>query len=362
MNDREKQIILIIEDNITNLKVAIENLKTHGLEVVIARTGEAGLERARFAHPDLILLDVGLPGIDGFEVCRLLKADKNTADIPVIFMTALADMQDKLKGFAAGGVDYITKPIQVEEVRARVNTHLTIRALQKELEEKVAELDAFARTVAHDLKNPLARIVTGLELALEIGETSFDEDMKSLLKIAWSSGHELSRLIDELLLLARLRQGQVETGPVDMAEIVERVNGRLSHMIMEYRAELILPDKWQLAQGHAPWVAEVWANYLSNGLKYGGRPPRLELGSNQQTDGTVRFWVRDNGPGLTPEQQSQLFTEFTRLHQTRAEGHGLGLAIVRRIVEKLGGTAGVESQVGQGSTFYFTLQAGISGW
>lgn len=357
MNTQTKQIILIIEDNITNLKVAIENLKLYGLEVIIARSGEAGLERAKFVRPDLILLDVGLPGIDGFEVCRLLKADKTTQDIPVIFMTALADVQDKLRGFAVGGVDYITKPIQVEEVQARVNTHLTIRALQKSLEEKVAELDAFARTVAHDLKNPLARMVTSLDLALEMGESSLDQDVKEMVQVCFRSSHEMVKLVDELLLLARASQGQVETEPLEMGEIVGRVNGRLSAMIAEYQGVVTLPDKWLPAQGYAPWVGEVWTNYLSNGLKYGGQPPHLVLGNTAQADGMVRFWVRDNGPGLTPDQQAQLFTEFTRLHHARAEGHGLGLAIVRRITEKLGGAAGVESQPGQGSEFYFTLPA-----
>jgi two-component system, sensor histidine kinase and response regulator len=104
-------------------------------------------------------------------------------------------------------------------------------------------------------------------------------------------------------------------------------------------------------------VAEVWANYLSNAIKYGGDPPRAELGADLPADGRVRFWVRDNGPGLSPEDQARLFAPFERLHQVRAQGHGLGLSIVRRIVEKLGGEVGVESAVGQGSTFWFTLPA-----
>jgi two-component system sensor histidine kinase/response regulator len=114
-------------------------------------------------------------------------------------------------------------------------------------------------------------------------------------------------------------------------------------------------SKWPVALGYAPWVEEVWINYLSNAFRYGGRPPRLELGAEAQPDGRVRFWVRDNGAGLTPEDQARLFTPFTRLDQVQVKGHGLGLSIVRRIVEKLGGQVGVESQIGQGSTFSFTL-------
>ena len=118
-----------------------------------------------------------------------------------------------------------------------------------------------------------------------------------------------------------------------------------------------MPDDWPVAVGYASWVEEVWANYISNGLKYGGQPPRLKLGATEQADGMVRFWVQDNGPGLEPDAQAKLFVPFTQLDQIRVAGHGLGLSIVRRIVEKLGGQVGVESKgiPGQGCLFFFTL-------
>ena len=141
-----------------------------------------------------------------------------------------------------------------------------------------------------------------------------------------------------------------------MPKVVEQAQQRLLPMIEEYQGKIILPDHtWPGVKGYAPWIEEVWTNYLSNGLKYGGQPPHLELGATPQPDDTIRFWVRDNGAGLTPEAQATLFTEFTRLDEVRSEGHGLGLSIVRRIMEKLGGQVGVESEVGQGSEFYFTL-------
>jgi two-component system sensor histidine kinase/response regulator len=163
-------------------------------------------------------------------------------------------------------------------------------------------------------------------------------------------------------------------GPLDMASIVAEAQQRLAHMIEGHQAEIVLSDTWPAATGYGPWVEEVWVNYLSNAIKYGGRPPRVELGfvvsacpdrsprappngATAQPDGMVCFWVRDNGPGLTSEEQARLFTPFTRLDQVRAKGHGLGLSIVRRIVEKLGGQVGVESEVGRGSVFTFTLPA-----
>jgi two-component system sensor histidine kinase/response regulator len=148
---------------------------------------------------------------------------------------------------------------------------------------------------------------------------------------------------------------EAEMRPLDMASTVDEAQRRLTYMIEEHQAEIILPKSWPVALGYGPWVEEVWANYLSNAIQYGGRPPRVELGATVQADSQVCFWVRDNGPGLTPEEQARLFTPFTRLDQVRVKGHGLGLSIVQRIVEKLDGQVGVESQVGQGSVFTFTL-------
>ena len=190
----------------------------------------------------------------------------------------------------------------------------------------------------------------------------------------------MSSIVDELLLLAEVRMvEEVETKPLDMANIVVRARERLTHIIEKHQAEIILPAVWTAALGHAPWVEEVWVNYLSNAIKYGGQPPRVELGFDEPVnrrisadslphrpaDGStelaevsmVRFWVRDNGPGIPAEDQARLFAPFTQLDGVHAEGHGLGLSIVRRIVEKLGGQVGVESQVGRGSAFTFTLLA-----
>jgi signal transduction histidine kinase len=162
-------------------------------------------------------------------------------------------------------------------------------------------------------------------------------------------------IIEELLLLAQVRTKEVKTRPLPMGRIVAEAQQHLAYMIEEHQAEIILPDTWPVALGYGSWVEEVWVNYLSNGLKYGGQPPRLELGATQNGNGTIRFWIRDNGPGLTQQEQAQLFKPFTRLSQVRATGHGLGLSIVQRIVEKLGGQVAVESEVGRGSVFSFTL-------
>jgi len=227
---------------------------------------------------------------------------------------------------------------------------------EQEQEKLIQELVAFAHTVAHDLRDPIGLIIGFAELEQRHGVASHDELRQSFQVIA-RVGRKMNNIIDELLLLAGVCQTEVEIKPLDMAGIVAEAQHRLVDMIHEYQATIILPDTWPEAWGYAPWVEEVWMNYLSNALKYGGRPPCIELGATVQADRMVRFWVRDNGPGLTPEEQNRVFTPFTRLGQARTTGHGLGLSIVRRIVEKLGGQVGVESDAAlrPGSVFYFAL-------
>jgi signal transduction histidine kinase len=252
----------------------------------------------------------------------------------------------------------LLEPIAAEAAIAITNAELVeaLRQHTTELQTRNEELDAFAHTAAHDLKGPLGYMV-GFAQVLEQDYAAMpDEELRRYLHKIATGGRRMSNIIDSLLLLSSVRKAEeVELSALDMASIVKDALQRLDYMIEEHQAEVILPDVWPTALGYGPWVEEVWVNYLSNALKYGGQPPRVEFDATPQTDGIIRFWVRDNGPGLTPEEQARLFTPFTRLDQVRAKGHGLGLSIVRRIVEKLDGQVGIESQVGQGSTFSFTL-------
>ncbi len=366
----EKNAILIVGD-IANIGVLFDYLRGFGFRVLAVDDGESALQITEHARPDIILLDVMLPGIDGFETCRRLKERETTQNIPVIFITALANTIDKVRAFALGAVDYVTKPIQSEEVLARVRTHLTIQNLQRRLEEKnarlqkeitererlIEELDAFAHTVAHDLKNPLGVSINYARFLSKYCTEMGVEELQKYSQRIVRSGQKMNDIIEALLLLASVRKEEVDLKPLNMAHIVTEAQSRLAYMIRQYQAEIILPAGWPTALGYGPWVEEVWVNYLSNGIKYGGQPPRLELGATSQADGMLQFWVRDNGDGLMPGDQARVFVPFTRLDQDRADGHGLGLSIVQRIVEKLGGAVGVKSDgvPGQGSVFSFTL-------
>lgn len=362
MTNTNKGTLLIVDDVPTNLKVLFTYLRSMGFNVCVAENGEDALEQIPYAKPDLILLDVMMPGIDGFETCRRLKVNEETRDIPVIFMTALSETVDKVTGFEIGAVDYITKPIQQEEVLARVTTHMTLRKQQQtlekqkqELQQQNSELEAFAHTVAHDLKNPLNSIMGVSNILASHFSQKNDPESLEYLQYLEESSENMANIIDALLLLASARSQEVQMNALNMSEIVTGVQQRLDRMIKEYQGEVITPTIWPTAQGYAPWIEEVWINYVNNALKYGGTPPRIELGSTPYGLNYIRFWVRDNGKGLTEEEQSHLFVPFTRINQARIEGHGLGLSIVQRIVEKCGGQVGVKSQVGYGSEFYFTL-------
>ena len=223
-------------------------------------------------------------------------------------------------------------------------------------EELIEELDAFAQTVAHDQKGPLATIIGYAQILQEANLPA--PECQELEDGIIRNAVTINTIIGALLLLAGVRQAEAAREPLDMSRIVASVQSRLADMRETYGATIVFPSTWPVAVGYVPWVEEVWVNYLSNAIKYGGDPPRVELGATAGMDGMPRFWIRDNGRGLTPEQQAQLFMPFTRLGHSK-DGHGLGLSIVQRIVTKLGGQVGVESSgvPGEGSIFSFTLPA-----
>lgn len=231
------------------------------------------------------------------------------------------------------------------------------RQAQTEQAQLIAELDAFAHTVAHDLKNPLSIVAAHVQLLKEDWSTS--EERQNAVQAIARGARKMDIIISELLLLAQMRNKDVVLKPLDMARIVNHALQRLDLLIIEHQATIIVPDEWPTALGHAPWVEEVWENYLSNAIRYGGKPPRVEMGATIQADEMLCFWVQDNGVGLTQPEQADLFVPFTQHGRGGRSGHGLGLSIVQRIVEKLGGRVGVKSEgvSGKGSLFWFTLPA-----
>ena len=268
----------------------------------------------------------------------------------------------RLASGAIRDVEVFSSPLDVgdKELLYSIITDITERKqIEAEREQLIAELDSFGHTVAHDLKNPLSIVMAYARLLEEDYDILIPEQRGRYLREISNGGNKMMSIIDELLLLAQMRQSEVVVEPLDMLIVVADVCTHMEPMLTEYEAELLIGDNWPPAMGYAPWVEEVWVNYMSNALKYGGSPPRVELGAMRLESGCVRFWVRDNGAGLSPEKQAQLFKPFNRLERLNTTGYGLGLSIAQRIVEKLGGEVGVESMPGEGCRFYFDLPVAL---
>ncbi|MBI5567210.1 MAG: GAF domain-containing protein [Chloroflexi bacterium] len=245
------------------------------------------------------------------------------------------------------------------ELAERQQAEASLREANAELHIRNEELDAFAHTVAHDLKGSIGLMVGFADMLLEsYPDLSSEAIQGALLKIT-GSGIKAANIVESLLLLSGIRRQEVQPERIEMSRVIDEAVQRLAEAIKTSGAVISQPDRadWPIVRGYAPWVEEIWVNYLSNAIKYGGQAPCIELGATRQPDGFIRFTVRDYGAGLTLEQQQRLFAPFERLGQAHIKGQGLGLSIVRRIADKLGGQVGVDSQPGQGSTFYFTLPA-----
>ncbi len=307
-------------------------------------------------------------GIRGYVVIPLLAEGRLIGSLHLQTLTPRAFTQEHLVtaqevaaslGVAIYQAQLYDRAQQEIAERKQAQAHLQMYA--KELEARNSELDTFAHMVAHDLKNPLNAVLGYSEMLLEDAGASCNAMQREMLQEVVRSAERMLSIIDELLVLSSLHHiEKVGQSELDMALIVAEVQGRLRYMIETSGAVIIVPDQWPKAMGYSAWVEEVWANYISNAIKYGGQPPRVELGATDLKNGWLRFWVKDNGPGVTEEEKARLFVPFTRMDQIRARGHGLGLSIVRQIVERMGGEVGVESTPGQGATFYFTLRAAAS--
>lgn len=328
-----------------NLKVLTKLLTRAGHRVRPALDGRMALEAALSLLPDLVLLDVNMPGMSGYDVCTAFKNERRLCDVPIVFVSAAGETLDKVRAFEVGAVDYVTKPFDAEEVLARVQTHLALAYSRK-------EQTAFGRMVAHDISNPLTQIILQIEVGLMVGELAVEE--MSNIK---DSAQRIQSIVSSMLTLSKLHQERVESGMLDMGALVQRSCHILRKALADSSASISVPKELPRARGYGPWVEQVWTNYITNAVKYGGRPPRILIEWMPSANNMIRYMVTDNGRGLEPEEQAVVFNEFTRLNHIDTDGHGLGLAIVERVVTRMQGVVGLESTPGGGSTFYFCLPA-----
>jgi PAS domain S-box-containing protein len=315
----------------------------------------------RICHPDgkpwaprkLPLTCSALDGETLTEVEQLLVLPDGRRRSLMANTAPIRDVEGGVTG-AVGVFQDITEQVAVRE---------TLRRRNEELQALTYELEAYDYTVAHDLKTPLSMIVGSADLLSSIMAHTEAEGPQRMLRNILEGTGRMNDIVESLLLLASTRSNEVGIETLDMASIVAGACRALEPEIVRTGAQLRVAESWPAVLGYAPWIESVWTNYLSNALKYGGNPPCLELGFDLKPapaeppvpGGIARFWVRDRGRGLTDEEKARLFVPFSRLDRPEKLGHGLGLALVRRIVIKLGGQVGVDSQAGEGSTFWFTL-------
>ncbi|MCP4422577.1 MAG: hybrid sensor histidine kinase/response regulator [Chloroflexi bacterium] len=313
---------------------------------------------------DLILLDLSLPDSSGLDTFHKVKNSHPT--IPVIILSGYANHEFAIQAVQQGAQDYLdkndlTSKLLLKSIHYGLERHrllLEIGNRAAELESQNKALNDFAHTVAHQIQGLLSQMVGYASLVDAHYQDQLNESAKMAVDQVMQSGYKMNNVITELLFLASMRSENIQVGKLNNKRIIIEVVKRLRYQIRGSKAKISIPDKWPDALGYAPWIEEVWLNYISNGLKYGGdelNPPHLQLGAQNEENGMVRFWVKDNGPGISVMDQKRLFKAHTRATSKKVRGEGVGLSIVWSIVKKCGGNVGVDSEEGAGSCFWFTL-------
>ncbi len=385
---KSPSLILIVDDVPANLDVLSETLSHEGYDVAIATSGERALLQISRILPDLILLDIQMPEMDGFSVCQKLKSSPETAQIPVIFMTALTDLDSKMKGFDLGALDYITKPFQDREVLARIKTHLQLSKLTKHLESEVAAQiislqqakeaaekaniakSQFLANMSHELRTPLNAIL-GITEGLQdevFGEIN-DKQIKAC-QIVESSAFHLLSLINDILDVAKIESGQInlDYSIVSVDQLCQASLTFIKQQAQKKGIQILikLPINLPNIRVDERRICQALINLLTNAVKFTPEDGTItlevtfplvkqELSSSKTY---LRFGIIDTGVGIAPEDIDRLFQPFVQVDSDlnrQYEGTGLGLTLVKRLVELHGGVVTISSQIGVGSCFTIDL-------
>ena len=360
--------ILVVDDDRLNRRILSRILLPEGFEAIEADSGENALELYAQKNPDLVLLDVMLPGMDGFAVCRELRTRYGAGAAPVIFITAKAGSDDVVEGLAAGGVDYLPKPIRAKEALARIHTHLQIRQLLAEQRLLVEQLsnantakNRFLGMAAHDLRNPLAAIRGLAELLRDGVVGTLTHDQLDLLETIHTASKQMLVLVNELLDVATIEAGELKIYPdtVDPLDLVEKAVyvANIEATTKKTKIAIVPHERPQPHVFDPNKIRQVVDNLLSNAVKYSppGSTVQVEV---ESVAGSIVFAVRDQGPGIPESEPGKLFKDFGRPSVQPTGGEkstGLGLAICRKIVEAHRGTITAENQPERGCVFRFTL-------
>ncbi|MEO5579842.1 MAG: ATP-binding protein [Gemmatimonadaceae bacterium] len=373
------QLILVADDVQANVELLYDQLHSLGYNVVSAADGPSAIA-ACFAHnPDLCILDVGMPpgelGVDsrstGFEVCRRIKRDPRTSRIPVIFVTALNDTGDRVRGIEAGGDDFLTKPHNRLVLGARVRSLLKLKAATDALETSYRQLrelekvrDDLMKMIVHDLKSPLTSVIATLELLADGDFGALSATQKGAVGDAESKAEDLLALIEDILEVARIEEAAVTLSPepIAPAAFLAELVYEWSHRFQQEstNASIQVDDDTPLFHADRPLLKRVFSNLIQNAVTHSSNPIQLVM-SARRTGDSVLFTVADSGPGIPPEYHEVIFRKFGQVATgiaPRVRSSGLGLTFCKLVVDLHGGMIWVRSQEGQGSAFYVEIPIG----
>ena len=362
--------IVIIDDVLQNLNVLSDILPEHGYEVRPFPSGQLALQAIEYDKPDLILLDVMMPNMDGFEVCQALKSSSDTADIPIVFLSASGDTFDKVKGFQLGAVDYITKPFQIDEVLVRINTHVTIARQRQQLiayhERDLTYLvqlnelkNDIIRTANHDLRNPLSAIMIYLELLRGYIDLS-DPKTERYIGAIERTTENMKNLLTNVLDIATIETGNaIKRGTIALHTLIHDTVTPLGPLFdkSQLKFELVMPEEEHYILADGVRIKQVLNNLLTNAIKYTPSGGSISLIATV-TEYSWVFEVKDTGLGIPEDDLPYIFDRFHRVdseQHLQSSGTGLGLYIVQQIITQHNGSIDVQSELDRGTTFTVNL-------
>ena len=355
--------VLVVEDQQYDRELLVRVLGSDGHLVTTATSGTQGLSLLEQIRPDVVLCDVVMPGLNGLEFCSAVKARSRTDFVPVLLVTGKTDREDILAGFEAGADDYIAKPIEARELKARVRTMVRISQLQQQLvtqsrklDEARQDMEAFLHAVSHDLRAPMISL-TGLAamLARDHG-AALSATGRGLLEKLQDSVGSMSALVNHLVEFARMGTAPHRPRPIHLRILVDQACTNLAAQIDQGRVHLEIQPDWPTLSVDPVSLCQVFQNLLANAIKFMGpqRAPKIAVRC-RELPARWEISVEDNGIGIPPDKHERIFRLFERLGQVATDGLGVGLSTADKIVRRHGGQIGVESTVGEGATFRFTI-------
>lgn len=356
--------ILIVDDQEQCIQIVGALLSEMGFEVIPAQSGEQAFQRLATTTPDIILLDLLMPEMDGMEVCRQLKADARWAHLPVIFLSAADDKDLIVEAIECGGVDYVTKPFNKAELTTRLRTHLALKQANDELRNLAEDKDELLGILTHDLANHLV----GIQMNTVVLREQIREMPTPCAHLVDNISHcteSMLTFVQEFLANQSAEHLQVQIEPMDIKELLEQAVEKHVAMAANKRItlQLKLPKKPLIALVDSGALSQVLDNLLSNALKFSRKGSKVTLGAGRDPMDWIHIFVRDKGPGFTHEDQEKMFRRYGRLSARPTGGEpstGLGLSIVKRLVDNMNGRIVVESETGKGTCITVRLPSAVS--